>query len=1061
MFIRHSLKNILRAWPKSALFFLLLAVLGAMLCVGVSLTAAILSFLKECDENYTTIAVFEYIGESYPDEERYDPDIARCMEAFDFSSIADNPAVLNWDENAVALGSIWGKTTDSAEPPYKKMLVAVIYILSYNERIGAYQYSVVEDLLNPDAPTGGGYLDTNVIDLEIGGMYLIHGSRGSQYTGMGSTSYLIVSPFHIASAVIAGVDASAENMILDVGTGRGNYEVPPGSDVYLIAETYAAVNTGVTVHATNDLDAYLPFHQAKLSVVSGRSFTPEEYSDGAKVCILPERMAGLLEVGPGDRITLSLAVQAGASQHESYWAGAGFAYENDYEIVGIFSPNDDFRETIYIPKSGETDLSENSYSFTLGQARLRNDRAGQFYLDMVGQLPPRVRMTVYDQGYSAAAAPVRDVLRIAVIITVVCALATLVMLALFGFLFVYRQRGLAKTMRRVGAPAGGIYLYFTFGSGCLALLGAAAGAFISQRLSGRFMDIVRQSIANYSTDNLRYSNTNLTITKTLEFAPDVALSVFILTALALFFFAVLSCFVFATSNVSSTMVGGRRGRRGRKQVGKGAGKKARGPADTTTARSPLAREKARSLRGGSLKYSWLSVRRGASRSALPFVLCAVAAALLLQLTGATVAYENSYRKLVEDADVSGYITDSRGAWRYGILLDGEVISDLYNSGILSGISVTKSGWHHNYGLEPPEAWNVYTTETFINYLASGPGFIWTNDLASTQEFLDCADLPVTFMSGYDISMFSYIPPDDELFYSTGTFTDWDFDGWIWPEEKWRQSPGIVSTAFLEEHGLAFGDIVELTISEGSYYDYRNVEIVGSYVRQGSADNIYVPLSSYHNIEIAVRTTGVNRRNLTYNYMYEDVPSAYIFSEDPDPDLLRKLSFSSVGFTMRGASGLEAFKDFLYSRGYSEVTKTRTIRSYITIEDKTFIASERAMAQRLWYMQKIFPALFILIELLAALIPFILIQLRKRESALMRAQGAAKHTAFFSIFWEQAILCLPGVIAGGGVWLAAAGAPARLGMALAAAFALLWLIGAGISAFALNRGSVRTILKAEE
>lgn len=95
MFVKHSFRNLLRSWPKSVLFFLLLTALGVTLCIGVSLTASIVGFLRECDENYATIAVFEYIGANYPDETRYDPDIAKCIADFDFDALAENPAVLN------------------------------------------------------------------------------------------------------------------------------------------------------------------------------------------------------------------------------------------------------------------------------------------------------------------------------------------------------------------------------------------------------------------------------------------------------------------------------------------------------------------------------------------------------------------------------------------------------------------------------------------------------------------------------------------------------------------------------------------------------------------------------------------------------------------------------------------------------------------------------------------------------------------------------------------------------------------------------------------------------
>jgi len=224
VFVKHSLKNIVRSWPKSTLFFILLTALGATLCIGMSLTTSILSFLKECDENYTTIAVFEYIGVDYPDESRLDPDIARCCEEFDFDSLSKNPDVLNWDSNAVAFGYIAGKTAKAADPAYKDYSVTVIYILSFNVKNDAFQYSVIADLLHPDADVQGGYINSDEVDFEIGHMYLIHGkytsarSHGEQNT--------VIRPVTLASAVKAGVNVAEQSLIVDVTAGRGDYELP-------------------------------------------------------------------------------------------------------------------------------------------------------------------------------------------------------------------------------------------------------------------------------------------------------------------------------------------------------------------------------------------------------------------------------------------------------------------------------------------------------------------------------------------------------------------------------------------------------------------------------------------------------------------------------------------------------------------------------------------------------------------------------------------------------------------------------------------------------------------
>ena len=1077
MYIKHSLKNVLRSWPKSALFFLLIAALCVTLCIGVSMTASIVGFLRECDEIYTTIAVFEYIGADYPNESQLDPNISLCVDEFDTGAIMRHPAVLGWDENATAFGSVAGKTVYSANPPYKDSCVAVICIMGYNEAQGYYPFVIEEDLADPNPAADDvrviAALFDSPIDLEQGHLYLANLSIASHD----------IVPFVNAAAVLAGVDGSVENMIIDITApdSDSGYIIPDDCLLSRIAETFFVMNAGVTVYATNDAEALLPFHQADLSVIDGRGFTSSEYDNGDKVCLLPQRFAALVDAKVGDTIDLSLAVQAEAPWSQSYWAGTGFAYEDTYTVVGIFNPNDSYRDTIFIPKSGTADLSDNRWSYTLGQATLKNSQADKFYLDIVDKLPQKVRMTIYDQGYAAAAAPLNDVLRIAAVLTIVCFLAALAILALFGYLFIYRQRAIAKTMHRQGAPKRGIYGYFTFGSGCIALLSAAVGAAASVRLSSVIMEIVRRIIADYSAADLHYSNAALSVSKSIEFAPVIAISIFVLTAFALFALAVLSTCIFTAISIRGTISRKRRRKTGAVDGSLRSGTGSRSlsgesalravkPRKATfrVATSRAAGTSSRSLSGGVWKYAWLSIWRGGYRSAIPIVLCALAAALLMQLTRTTAAYKENYELLVDGTDISGYLSDYRGIWRSGLLLSGTAVNDFYNSGKLSEVSVQKTACYI-YNVEPPPPGSSsFVLETFKNKLAGGASFIWTNDLTLAQEFFryDPADLPVTFMDGFDMSIFTEIFKDGEADtapQSSGrdNYKAVTYRSATGPRGYFDAIPGIVSADFLDMNDLAYGDIIAVNITGESdtAYQRRTVEIIGSFTKQGLKDNIYVPLAFYRLIKEGESIFDRNER--VYYSRYTDIPVQYAFTEEPEFDYLRQLTFDSVSFKTRGAAGLAEFKDFLYERDYSGVNLLRGERTFVVFEDKTFLAAKSAMSQRMWYMERIYPALYALLEFMAALIPLILIQLRRRELALMRAQGAAKHTAFLSIFWEQVMLCVPGVAIGIAAHAAILGSSAGTGRNLALLFTLLWLLGAAVSAVVLNRGSVRKILKAEE
>ena len=118
------------------------------------------------------------------------------------------------------------------------------------------------------------------------------------------------------------------------------------------------------------------------------------------------------------------------------------------------------------------------------------------------------------------------------------------------------------------------------------------------------------------------------------------------------------------------------------------------------------------------------------------------------------------------------------------------------------------------------------------------------------------------------------------------------------------------------------------------------------------------------------------------------------------------------------------------------------------------ATERAAAQRLWYMQHLFPVVYAIALGLAYLIAFLQVQSRRKELRTMRSVGADSRTAYWSLYWEQLMLAALGAVLGAGLCLAL-GWGTALGLGLTAAFAVLWLLGAHV---ALRRANSRHILK---
>jgi hypothetical protein len=427
--------------------------------------------------------------------------------------------------------------------------------------------------------------------------------------------------------------------------------------------------------------------------------------------------------------------------------------------------------------------------------------------------------------------------------------------------------------------------------------------------------------------------------------------------------------------------------------------------------------------GGAAKYAWLSVRRGYFRSFIPFAVSMCAVILLAQLTYTAQLYESKLDVLNENTAIKGHFTDVSGKQIDGLTVFGYIVHDLYRSGMVSEVSMSKRESYLYFGdLGPYVSENEYGSvitipspssfayETYLNRLKQEPGIISTNDLSSVPEFYYSSNITTQFLDGYDASFLA--------------------------GEMTSLPSCMVSTHFMEKHGVKLGDTITVAVTSGRGYKICDLYVAGSYVKAGKEDNIYCQLGYYIPLD--------------------NISSPEFMAAKP-----RSYTFDCVSFTLNDTGNLTAFKEYLSKAGYSEVNTLRKIRCFPVLEDHNFLTTQSSMIQRIWYIDHTFPVIYVAVELLAGLIPFILVRLRKREVAIMRSLGASYRTSFFSMFLEQAILCLAGSAAGIAVWLAANGTPSRLGTMLVVTFMICWLAGTAVSLWNMMVSAVRAILRAEE
>jgi hypothetical protein len=261
------------------------------------------------------------------------------------------------------------------------------------------------------------------------------------------------------------------------------------------------------------------------------------------------------------------------------------------------------------------------------------------------------------------------------------------------------------------------------------------------------------------------------VKKVITLVPEIGNDVFIVAGISVFLLAILSCLIFTVISIVPRKKSRRRF-------------------------NLFLNPKSRSLRGGSLKYAFLSIERGNLRSLVAVLVALSAVILLYQLTGTMEQYQARLEDVRNNARVRGYFTDVNGQQLSGLSIDGLRINEVYRSGMISDICVTKSFSYCYMGRRTADGAVVgapqveipkssFGWETFLYQLSQGPRIIFTNSLKNAPEFIYSSTVITEFLDGYDESVLS------------------------------REVNGtpccLIATAFMEENGIRPGDTIQVMV----------------------------------------------------------------------------------------------------------------------------------------------------------------------------------------------------------------------------------------------------------
>lgn len=1080
--VRYGLKTTLRARGRSILFALLIFVLTLVLALGAGMWGACSRLLARMDETYTCIALMEaYQGEDYPDPNAADEAAREAFAALPEISggIAALPGVQLWepaDEGAVMLE---GYGRSQGEMPYRSSGVVVASGLSplYN----GFQMAIKEENL----PQGfeeqiaaieelaEGYkladiaisYNPNTHSFTLTGQQLA-GYTGrierSVYTREGKDNVFVIfdfsaldsTPFAFDGAALEQgqkylvhgefVSGNSSNRTFAVREfirgGASPWQLLSGADDPALtggvfaetAEFYRLTNSAVRVAASDDPASLLAFQQGALYLTEGRFPMPGE--QGA--CVLSGSTAQQMDAKVGDTVTVQLLDIA----PESRWALSETGKTRQWLVVGITALEADYEGWIWV-SAAEGGFGQPLFGFTLGRAVLENRQAVAAVERMQALQPGGARLTLYDQGYTAAARPIEMMRTAAMTVTLACGCAALAVLLLFALLFVGRQRETVEVLNALGTPKGWVRLWLLAGAGCIAGVSALLGALAGALALGRTAALALEAAANLYAVDTRYSDAAVGILRDAPAGLAAPWWTAPAAGLAVLGCAMLFCFAFLQEALREEEP-----RRG------GLAKKAHIPKGKTSTAGR-----------GAVRFAFLSAVRGGRRS-LAVPATALALTLLLGiLAGSGQDADAQLNALYEDSVLEGAVVtgNGRGYTRYtGLTVPMDKIQLLSRSGMLGGAPSVSLSWHYWLdGSMPDFGYDTFGWESRLAWIRKQPDLVACNDLAAAPAFYH-ADMPgITWLEGYDADI---LHSGENVSFLAGT--DLGSKGTpVGGEEPLPVYPALASHAFLQEQGLALGDELPVNyLFPASYrYDPRymaemnmmfrvDVQIVGEIA--GTGKELYLPLSFWCGEEWLRDEKALAPENGRMDGSIHN-------EEERDRWFYSQRNFDTCRFALRSAAELEPFRAYLAKNEFSQLGALGRNRTTLLLWDQAFTETAGALGRYAGFSQMLTPALLAAVGVLGFLLSWLMVHGRRMEFAVLRGLGAPRGRVFGSFFWEQALLCLPGCLAG--ACLLAPFFPAWAVLRAAGGFLLCYLAGCALSVALIGRVALMELLAERE
>ena len=1036
--ILYGIKAVLRTPLKSVFFFLLLAAATAFLSLGVGIWHNSENMLNDADSVFKTAGEFVYTGGYLNNNLQYDPYLAEAVNDFDYD-ILHMPQVLMSEESRMHRAVVEGYNQDRNIMPYGQYAVLFVDARVTEGRYGwdgqlSYVWDVpyssrnVQDTMVVLGPQEPGQFTHRKLYAVFGYFY--------NYWG---TAY---SAFQVSSFEDIGINDAPCPPVIEILDERATdvfWNSEEGRFFSGVVSLLESANRSISVVVTEDIMAVSQFHMGEYFISEGEFFP----KDDEFTCIIPQRIAGQLQLAPGDSIHMSIQYPTEETGlHNGFDFYAGFAAEGDYTVMGIYASLEN-EETIYIPYVDQQWAGRSKADPILARVVLDN-RTADTFIDMTKtMLPQGLDFSWSDQGYAGAIRPVLAMRETALTITKVCLIAFLFILWFFGLFFIYRNRESARILIALGTRASGVLSFFLSGSGFISICASAVGGFIGYLASDNVTERVYASMTN--SRDLRFSieSYGLRFEDFIAKAQTFAYP-FVITSSLVFVAALIITFIFAaTSHASHNPA-----RLFRKTARKTLQKR------SISHPKYIIASKIR-LPSVSLKYAFRTMLRGGKRSITVPILFAVLLTFLSVFSAFRDRYKEQLGNVYEDIPVVARFTDRRGNRYNRLIIDEEQFDMLESMGFVSDMfRSTDLLIRMDYesplvDWDDPESafWTMpyipeygsYAYDTFIGQLPSlCDTLTLTNNFAYSPEFMYTTVPDVKFVDGYDW----------ESFYNQEIFVTVEDENGIETTIKANGLPDflIVSSVYLERYELEPGSTVVFSIfAPDLRVAWQHPFVIGGVFESESGNaNVYLP----EIIPFSTQTYTTARTMLYGNRVQSVTYETFIF-----------VRFNSGGALLMNTENLSLLRDRLEEH-YQQLGELGGSRKWIIIDDKALHDSIDTLTRHIMYMDIAAPLILALLVLLGFIISNLLLKSRTMEIGVLRGIGTSQFAVFATLIIEQLMLSIPGIAIG--VLLPVLGGFGIIDMMQVALFTLCYFVGACAATLHTQRTkAIKNLARKEE